>query len=131
MFYNYIAWSIQATKGILREKAMARMVNCVKIGRELPGLEDPPFPGELGDRIYENVSQMAWDMWIQHQVLLINHYGLVLADANARKFLIEQMEEFLFGVGAQMPEGWTPEGVQGGGKGGAPAAKGGGAPAQK
>ena len=108
---------------------MARMVQCVKFGRELPGLEKPPFPGELGDRIFENVSQQGWDMWIQHQVLLINHYGLVLADPQARQFLIEQMEEFFFGVGAQVPEGWIPEGTPGpGGKGG-PSAKGG--PARK
>lgn len=100
---------------------MTRMVKCAKLVRELPGLEAPPFPGELGDRIYENISQPAWDMWKEHQVLLINHYGLVLADPNARQFLMEQMEEFFFGVGAQMPEGWTPEGVpgSGGAKGGA------------
>ena len=104
---------------------MARMVQCVKIGRELPGLEEPPFPGELGDRIFENISQQAWDLWIQQQVLLINHYGLVLADPQARQFLIEQMEEFFFGLGAQMPEGWSPEGTPGAGKGGGPAAKGG------
>ncbi len=109
---------------------MTRMVQCAKFVRELPGLENPPFPGELGDRIYENISQQAWDMWIEHQVLLINHYSLVLADPNARQFLMEQMEEFFFGVGAQMPEGWTPEGVAGpgGAKGGA-GAKGG--PARK
>jgi Fe-S cluster biosynthesis and repair protein YggX len=103
------------------------MVNCVKLGRELPGLENPPFVGELGERIFENVSQAAWDMWVEHQVLLINHNGLVLADPNARKFLMEQMEEFFFGVGAQMPEGWSPEGVPG------PGAKGGekGGPARK
>lgn len=109
---------------------MARMVQCVKLGRELPGLEHPPFPGELGERIFENVSQQAWDMWVQHQVLLINHYGLVLADPQARHFLVEQMEEFFFGVGAQMPEGWSPEGAPGAGKGGGPAVKGGG-PARK
>ena len=73
---------------------MARMVNCVKLGRELLGLEKPPFPGELGEKIFDNVSQQAWDMWIQQQVLLINHYGLVLADPQAREFLKEQMEEF-------------------------------------
>ena len=108
---------------------MARMVNCVKLGRELPGLEKAPFPGELGERIFENVSKDAWDMWVQQQVLLINHYGLVLADPKARQFLVEQMEEFFFGIGAQMPEGWTPEGTPGGGKGGGPSAKGG--PARK
>ncbi len=104
---------------------MAQTVKCVKIGRELPGLEKPPFPGELGDKIFENISQQAWDMWIEHQVLLINHYNLTLADPNARKFLIEQMEEFFFGEDAQMPEGWTPEGEPGA-KGGPPDAKGGG-----
>ena len=102
---------------------MARMVQCVKIGRELPGLERKPYGGELGDRIFENVSQQGWDMWMQYSVVLINHYGLSLGDPQARQFLEEQMEEFLFGVGAQMPEGWTPEGE------GAPAGK--GAPAAK
>lgn len=108
---------------------MTRMVQCVKLQRELPGMEEPPFPGELGDKIYDNVSQPAWDMWKEHQVLLINHYGLVLADPNARQFLIEQMEEFFFGADAPMPEGWTPEGVPGpDAKGGAPAK---GGPARK
>ena len=103
---------------------MTRMVNCVKIGRELPGMDTPPFPGELGDRIYENVSQQGWDLWKEHQVLIINHYGLVLADPQARQFLMEQLEEFFFGADAQMPEGWTPEGTPGaGGKGGGPSRK--------
>lgn len=101
---------------------MTRMVNCVKLGRELPGLEKPPFAGDLGDRIFENVSQQGWEMWLEQQVLIINHYGLVLADPNHRQFLIEQLEEFFFGEGAQMPEGWTPEGTPGG-KGGGPARK--------
>jgi Fe-S cluster biosynthesis and repair protein YggX len=89
------------------------MVNCVKLGRELPALDRPPFPGELGQRIFENVSQEAWAMWKQQSVLIINHYGLNLADPAAQKLLMEQMEQFFFGEGAQMPEGWTPEG-QGG-----------------
>ena len=101
---------------------MARMVNCVKLGRELPGLEKPPFAGELGERIFNNVSEQAWQMWVEYQVLLINHYGLVLADPQARQFLKEQLEEFFFGEGAQMPEGWTPEGTPGA-KGGGPAHK--------
>jgi Fe-S cluster biosynthesis and repair protein YggX len=98
------------------------MVNCVKLGRELPGLARPPFPGELGKRIFENVSTDGWDMWKEQQVLLINHYGLNMADPSAQQFMIEQMEEFFFGEGARMPEGWVPEGQ--GGKGG-PMAKGG------
>ncbi len=99
---------------------MTKMVNCVKFGRELPGLEKPPFTGELGQRIFENVSRQAWEMWLEQQVLIINHYGLVLADPNHRQFLMRQLEEFFFGEGARMPEGWTPEGTPGT-KGGGPA----------
>ncbi len=102
---------------------MTEMVQCVKLGRELPGMDKPPFPGELGDRIFGNVSAQAWEMWKEHQVLLINHYGLVLADPRARQFLMEQLEEFFFGADAQMPEGWTPAGTSGGGKGGGSAHK--------
>lgn len=101
---------------------MARMVNCVKFGRELPGLEKPPFAGELGEKIFNNVSEQAWELWKQQQVIIINHYGLVLADPQARAFLKEQMEEFFFGLGAMMPEGWSPEGAPGA-KGGGPARK--------
>ena len=102
---------------------MARMVQCTKIGQELPGLEKPPYAGELGMRIYENISQNGWDMWMQYSVVLINHYSLSLGDPQAREFLFQQMEEFFFGEGAQMPEGWTPAGTPGAGKG-VPAEKG-------
>jgi Fe-S cluster biosynthesis and repair protein YggX len=84
------------------------MVNCAKLGRELPGLERAPYPGELGQRIYNQISRQAWDMWMQHSVLLINHYGLSLVDPQAQDFLKQQLEEFMFGEGARMPEGWTP-----------------------
>ncbi len=97
-----------------------RTVFCAKLGRELPGLDAPPFPGELGQRIYDHISQDAMDLWEEQSKLIINHYGLVLADPEARKFLREQMEEFFFGEDARMPEGWTPAGSA---KGGAPAAK--------
>jgi Fe-S cluster biosynthesis and repair protein YggX len=100
---------------------MARMVNCVKFGRELPGLDAPPFPGKLGERIFNEVSREAWNLWPQQSTLIINHYGLNLADPQAQKLLMQQMEEFFFGVGAQMPEGWTPEAQSG--KGGAPRRK--------
>lgn len=86
-----------------------RMVKCVKLGRELPGLARPPFPGGLGQRVFENVSQQAWQLWQQQSVILINHYGLNMADKRAQQFLMEQMEEFFFGEGAQMPEDWIPE----------------------
>jgi Fe-S cluster biosynthesis and repair protein YggX len=100
---------------------MPRMVNCVKLGRELPGLDAPPFPGKLGERIFNEVSRQAWNLWPQQSTLIINHYGLNLADPQAQKMLMQQMEEFFFGEGAQMPEGWTPQ-VQSG-KGGAPQRK--------
>jgi len=98
---------------------MARFVNCVKLGRRLPGLDKPPFPGELGERIHENISQQAWNMWKQQSVVLINHYGLVLMDPDAQAFLRQEMETFLFSPEARMPEGWSPE--QGAGAKGAPA----------
>ena len=104
---------------------MTRMVMCVKLGRELPGLDEPPFGGELGERIYNHISEHAWGMWPQHQMILINHYGLTLNDPNARQFLREQMEEFFFSEEAKMPEGWVPEGAPGAApaKGGGPARK--------
>ncbi len=114
---------------------MPRMVQCAKLGRELPGLENPPFAGELGQRIYDNISQAAWDMWQEQSRLIINHYGLNLADPDSRQVLREQMIEFLFGQQTHMPEGWMPEGQEQS-KGGAPAGKGasagkgGGAPAR-
>ncbi len=92
---------------------MARMVNCAKLNRELPGLERQPYNTELGQRIYDSISQMAWDLWMRHSVILINHYGLSLGDLQAHEFLMQQMEDFFFGPDAQMPEGWTPEGVPG------------------
>lgn len=108
---------------------MARMVQCVKLGRELPGLDKPPFPGELGQRIYDQVSKAAWDLWPAQEMIIINHYGLNLADPAARTLLMDQMEQFFFGPGAQMPEGWTPPAPNA--KGGAPARKGGAAPRRK
>jgi Fe-S cluster biosynthesis and repair protein YggX len=106
-------------------KSMAHLVNCVKIGRELPGLEKPPFPGELGQRIFENVSAEGYALWQPHMTILINHYGLNPADPETRQILRDQMEEFFFGEDARMPEGWVPAGAGAGG------AKGGGAAPQK
>ena len=115
---------------------MPRMVQCVKLGRELPGLDKPPFPGELGQRIYEHISKRAYDMWPAQSTLIINHYGLNLADPDARKLLREQMEEFFFGAQAKMPEGWTPEdegngGVAAGSRTGGQSQKGGGGASRK
>lgn len=79
------------------------LVDCARLGQELPALARQPFPGELGERIYNNISALAWSMWQQQSTLLINHYGLNLADPRANEFLMEQMEEFLFsGAGSQV-----------------------------
>lgn len=109
---------------------MARTVFCAKLGRELPGLDTAPFPGELGQRIYDQISRSAWAMWPAQERILMNHYGLNMADPAARKLLMEQMEQFFFGEGAQMPEGWTPPSPGGKGGGAAPS-KGGAAPPRK
>lgn len=87
---------------------MARMVNCVKLGREAEGLDRPTYPGALGQRIFENVSKEAWQGWIKFQTMLVNENRLNLADANARKYLAEQMENYFFGAGSQMPSGFVP-----------------------
>ncbi|MBK1673739.1 oxidative damage protection protein [Ectothiorhodospira shaposhnikovii] len=86
---------------------MARMVNCVYLGNEAEGLDFAPYPGDLGKKIYDNVSKEAWQKWIRHQTMLINEYRLATVDPKARKFLEEEMEKFFFGGGASMPEGYV------------------------
>ena len=80
---------------------MARMVNCVKLGREAEGMDFPPYPGELGKRIYESVSKEAWAGWLKHQTMLVNENRLSLADPRARQYLKEQTEAYFFGAGAE------------------------------
>ncbi len=87
---------------------MSRTVHCVKLGREAAGLDYPPYPGELGKRVYEHVSKEAWQQWVRQQTMLINEYRLTPVDPKARKFLEEQMERFLFGEEAVTPEGYVP-----------------------
>jgi len=87
---------------------MSRTVQCVLLGREAEGLDRPPYPGELGQRIYEQVSKEAWQQWLGHQTMLINEYRLVVIEPEAREFLRKQMEEFFFGQGAAKPEGYVP-----------------------
>ena len=82
---------------------MPRMVKCVKLGRELPGLEKPPFPGELGQRIYDNVSQEAWKMWLEFSKMIVNEYRIDLASPDGFKRMLEQAEKYFFGEGAQVP----------------------------
>jgi Fe-S cluster biosynthesis and repair protein YggX len=90
---------------------MARTVSCVKLQREAEGLDFPPYPGELGKRLYERVSKEAWQMWLKHQTMLVNENRLNLADARARKYLATQMEKFFFGEGADKPAGYVPPGA--------------------
>ena len=82
---------------------MSRTVHCIKLGKEAEGLQSPPYPGELGKRIFENVSRQAWQMWLSHQTMLINEYRLTPIEPKARKFLEEEMEKFFFGEGSQKP----------------------------
>lgn len=87
---------------------MTRTVQCVLLRREAEGLDRPPYPGELGQRIYEQVSREAWQRWLGHQTMLINEYRLVVIEPEAREFLRTQMEQFFFGEGAATPEGYVP-----------------------
>jgi Fe-S cluster biosynthesis and repair protein YggX len=84
------------------------MVQCVKLGREAEGLDFPPVPGELGKRIWASVSKEAWQVWQKHQTMLVNENRLNLADARARKYLLQQMEKYFFGEGADVPAGYVP-----------------------
>ena len=83
---------------------MARNVKCVKLGKELEGLERPPYPGDLGRRILENVSKEGWEMWLQHQTILINEYRLTPIEPKDRKFLEDEMEKFFFDGGSDRPQ---------------------------
>ena len=87
---------------------MARMVHCIKLGREAEGLDFPPVPGELGKKLWENVSKEAWAAWQKHQTMLVNENRLNLADARARKYLMTQMENYFFGDGADQVSGYVP-----------------------
>jgi len=89
---------------------MARMVHCVKLGKEAEGLDRPTYPGELGKRIFENVSKQAWQQWLQQQTMLINEYRLSPIEPKAREFLEQQMEKFFFGEGADTPPDFVPPG---------------------
>ena len=87
---------------------MARLVNCVKLGKEAEGLDFPPYPGELGKKIFENVSKEAWVEWLKHQTMLVNENRLSLIDPEARKYLTQQTENYFFGSGADQAEGYVP-----------------------
>jgi Fe-S cluster biosynthesis and repair protein YggX len=87
---------------------MGRLVQCIKLGCEAEGLDRAPYPGPLGQRIFEQVSKQAWQAWIKQQTMLINEYRLNLAESKSRKFLEGEMEKHFFGAGATVPEGYVP-----------------------
>jgi len=85
---------------------MTRMVDCVKLGKSSEGLEHPTWPGELGQKIFEQISQEAWQDWLRQQTILINEYKLNPRDKEHKKYLTNQMEAYLFGDGIVMPDAW-------------------------
>ena len=87
---------------------MAHIVQCIKLGTRSEGLDFPPYPGELGKRIWENVSKEAWSDWLRHQTMLVNENRLNLADIQARRYLSSQMESYFFGTGADEAQGYVP-----------------------
>ena len=87
----------------------ARKVFCVKFQKEMEGLDDVPFEGHpLGQKIYDSVSKEAWKMWVEHMKMLMNEYRLNLGTAQAQEFLIQQMDNYFFGEGAQLPPDFVP-----------------------
>jgi Fe-S cluster biosynthesis and repair protein YggX len=87
---------------------MARMVNCVKMGHEMEGLDEPPFDGPLGQRIYENVSKLAWEQWQEHMKMLLNEYRLQPWKKEHQEFIVQQMEAYFFGEGGEKPKEYVP-----------------------
>ncbi|NCT57737.1 MAG: oxidative damage protection protein [Legionella sp.] len=86
---------------------MSNLIFCSKLKQELNQMEAPPFPGKLGDKIFNQISQAAWQQWLQHQTMLINEYRLALIDPKARTFLQEEMEKYFFGEGSTPPAGFS------------------------
>lgn len=89
--------------------ATDRMVKCVKLQKDLPGLSEPPFDNPLGQRIFDNVSKEAWAGWVERLKMIMNEYRLNLGNKEAQEFVMQQMEEYFFGQGAAVPPGYVPE----------------------
>jgi Fe-S cluster biosynthesis and repair protein YggX len=96
MYFNY---------DVLRLN-MGRKIYCSKLKQEAEGLAKPPFPGALGEKIFNEVSKQAWTMWLSHQTMLINEYRLNLIEAKARDFLKDEMQKYFFGEGSDKPAGF-------------------------
>jgi Fe-S cluster biosynthesis and repair protein YggX len=94
----------------MTDSTARRLVKCVKLGRELPGLDVPPWPGPLGQRIFENVSEEAWEMWEERMKMILNEYRLLPFQKEAQQLIATHMEAFFFGDGAALPPGYVPGG---------------------
>ena len=88
---------------------MTKTIFCRKLSKEAEAMEFAPLPGEMGEKILNNISAEAWEMWLGHQTMLINEYRLNLIDQKSRDFLREEMDKFLFGTGSDKPAGYQPE----------------------
>jgi Fe-S cluster biosynthesis and repair protein YggX len=97
------------TPGSNTGAAEPRMVMCVKLKRELPALDAPPWPGELGQRIYQQVSAAAWVLWERRMTMILNEYRLMPFQKEAQQFIAQQMEEYFFGPGGEVPPGFIQE----------------------
>ncbi|HRD70458.1 MAG: oxidative damage protection protein [Legionella sp.] len=86
---------------------MSRTVFCCKLNQEAEGMQKAPFPGPLGEKIYNNVSKQAWNMWLSHQTMLINEYRLNLIEAKSRDFLKDELQKYFFGEGSEKPSGFV------------------------
>jgi Fe-S cluster biosynthesis and repair protein YggX len=86
-----------------------RIVHCVKLQKDLPGLDSPPWPGALGQRIYDNVSAQAWKMWEDRQKMILNEYRLLPWQKEAQELIARQLEEFFFGQGGATPPDYVPQ----------------------
>ncbi|QWD80528.1 oxidative damage protection protein [Polynucleobacter sp. MWH-Spelu-300-X4] len=88
---------------------MARIIHCIKLNKEAEGLDFAPMPGELGKKLWQEVSKEAWAGWLKQQTMLINENRLNMADARARQYLLKQVEKYFYGEGADTAQGFTPE----------------------
>jgi Fe-S cluster biosynthesis and repair protein YggX len=93
----------------MSDMSTPRTVHCVKLQKDLPGLETPPWPGALGQRIFENVSAQAWKMWEERQKMILNEYRLMPWQKEAQELIAKQLEEFFFSESAALPPGYVPE----------------------
>lgn len=87
---------------------MTRTIQCIKLNKPAEGLDYAPYPGELGQKIFNSISKEAWQLWLKHQTMLINEYRLNMLEAQARDFLRGEMEKFLFSDGSEKPPGYVP-----------------------